>query len=907
MHLLYYVFQSAKPACYNKRMSSTMIPYQSEPAAVMRALKTTPTGLSEAAARKRLSVYGENILSERRHEGPLKKILKQLKSPMVVILFVAFVISLWLHEMIDAWVIISVIVVNSLVGFVHEYRVERSVEALKKIATPFAKVFRDGALKKIKASDIVPGDVISIEEGDKIPADGRLFETRNLKTMEAALTGESFSVDKHAHTAHLKLALSDRKNMVFTGTYATGGSALYVATETGDRTAFGRIAASLRAIVEEESLFMKKVATLSRQAGFIALVLAVIIFFVSLVFHETPFRQAFLFSMATLVSVIPEGLLALLSIILAIGAKRMIKKRALIKSLPATETLGAVTTIITDKTGTLTQNVMMVESIRLPSGDVFGVSGSGFDSVGFFHKGGTIVDPKTKPALLSLLQTILVCNGASLRKTESGDFEVIGEPTEAALIAAAGKAGITTETLASELWKIDEPVFSATKKYRETLVEMKSGEKFLYIVGAPEKVLEHVSKKTDMALAKRDMELLADAGLRTLAAAVKKVDKKTYRVDASDETNMEYVGIVGLKDPLRAGVIEAAKDARAAGIRVIMATGDHKRTALAIGREIGLPAEAVSEEELEGLSDADFETIALSTSIFARVSPMTKQRLAAALQRRGEIVAMTGDGINDAPALKEADIGIAMGKVGTDAAREAAQVVLVDDNFTTIIDAIAEGRLVFRNVQKTGAFLLSTNFAEGLTILATMFAGLPLPLLPTQILWLNLVTDSLAGFPLAGEVAHTNLLREPPHNFRDNILSKKMYPFMILMVLLMVIGTLIIFHTALPRGEEYARTLAFVFIAWSQLFNVFNLRSTETSVFAMSPFSNRYLLPGIGLALAANVAVIYVPFLRDIFHLEALPGSTFALMLGVSFLIIVFAEMYKLVYRRMVRRNAALV
>lgn len=886
------------------------IPYQREAFSVMKYYKSEAAGLTSENAARRLKSYGQNIIQESEKQNPLKKILIQFKSPMMVILVIAFIISLGLKENIDAWVIFTVIILNALVGFIHEYRVERAINALKKMSTPFAKVFRDGLLKMIKTPMIVPGDIIFLEEGDRVPADGRIIESKNLKVMESVLTGESLSSDKSSHTIHTKLPLADRKNMVFMGTFVTSGNGKFLVTETGENTAFGRIAKSLGGIKQEESLFTKKINTLSKQAGIAAIVLSAIIFSYSLFINKLPFRDTFLVSMASLVSIIPEGMIALFSIILAIGAKRMAKKRALIKNLTATEGVGAITTIITDKTGTLTQNIMMVESIRTATQEVFGVSGSGWDSIGFFHQNAKIIDAKLNKALSKILRIIAICNSAKVRKGPDSEYDIIGEPTEAALIVAANKAGLTQELLLAEEFKIDEPTFDSVKKHREVLVETKEGERYIYIVGAPEKVLEKCghyfdngrslsASKEKIESIKKDIEELADAGLRTIAAAYKKVDKKTYKVDTTDAKDMVYVGTAGLKDPLRAGVKEAILRANAAGIRVIMATGDHKRTAVAIAKEIGLDFHnATSEEELLGLTDSEFENIALTHSVFARVSPTTKLRIAEILQKNGEIVAMTGDGVNDAPALKKADVGIAMGKIGTDVARESAQIILTDDNFTTIIDAIEEGRLVFRNVQKTGAFLLSTNFAEGITILSTMAMGLPLPLLPTQILWLNLVTDSLAGFPLAGELAHEDLLKERPKSFQENILSKRTLPFMILMVVVMVVGAILIFKATLPLGIEKARTLAFLFIAFSQLFNVMNLRSLEKSVFKMNPFSNVYLVFGLGAALLANILVVYLADLRNIFHLEAVSLKEFLVILAISFSIIIFAEIYKVLKRK---------
>lgn len=892
-----------------------LIPYQLDALSVIKLFKSSESGLKESSAQKRLESYGFNVIEDVSKSNPLKKILEQFKSPMMIILVVAFFISLGLKENIDAWVIFSVIIVNTAVGFIHEYRVERSVAALKKVSTPFAKVYRDGVVKKIKTSMIVPGDVIEIEEGDRIPADGRIIDARNLKTIESALTGESSSVTKNTIKLSIKLPVADRKNMVWMGTFVTSGAGKFVVTETGNGTAFGRIAKSIGSIKKDTSLFTKKIGILSRQAGIVAGSLAGLIFILAFFVYKLSFKETFLFSMASLVSIIPEGMLALFSIILAIGARRMANKKALIKGLPEVEGIGSITTIITDKTGTLTQNIMMAEVIETASGERFGISGSGWDPVGLFLKNSKIVAPKDIPDLSKALKIMAVCNNSKIRKTENKDFEIIGEPTEAALLVAAEKGGFKQADVLEEEYVIDAPPFDSNKKYRETLVEHKNGERYVYIVGAPENVLNkcsnHLKDGRSYKLSKEHKESIkesfkniASEGLRTLSVAYRKVDKRTYKVDDGDIKSMVYVGVIGLKDPLRDGVKVAIQKAREAGIKVVMATGDHKITASAIAKEIGLDYKnAVSEEELVELTEKEFESVVLNTNVFARVSPQTKLKIAEILQKNGEIVAMTGDGVNDAPALKKANVGIAMGKIGTDVAREAAQIVLTDDNFNTIIDSIEEGRLVFRNVQKTGTFLLSTNLAEGATILSTMAIGLPLPLLPTQILWLNLITDSLAGFPLAGELAHQNNLKDHPKTFQENILSKRTVPFMVLMVLVMVIGAIIIFKSGLVESTEKARTLVFLFIAFTQLFNVLNLRSLNKSIFKIKAFSNKYLIFGLGAAILANILVIYNESLREIFKLEKLSGQEFIMIIIYSLSVIIFAELYKVFKNRFGIKN----
>lgn len=884
--------------------------YKEDTKNVLEFYDTSLKGLNESSALERYGVVGPNAITEDSRNKFFKIVLKQFKGLMIYILLIAAFISIILKQHIDAYVILGVIFLNAVIGFLHEYRVERSITALKKMASPRATVTREGINKRIKSAYLVPGDIVHLQEGDRIPADGRLIESMNLTVVESSLTGESEPIQKNTIKIPVDTIEADRKNMVWSGTFVVSGKGKFIVTKTGKDTFFGRIAESLKSIEKKPDHFSIKTKILAKNTAILAIVISSLIFIVGLFFRNLSFTEIFLFSIASLVSIIPEGLIAVLSIILAIGARRMTKRKAITKNLSAIETLGATTTIVTDKTGTLTQNIMMVEKIETADGDIFNISGNGWENEGDFVKDGEKINTSDYKNLEGLLKVVTVCNDAGFEDKE-GKINVLGEPTEAALIVVANKAGLTQDKILQNEFKIDEPGFNSEKKYRETLVETKDGKKFLYIVGAPESVIDACShsgdfgqktllKKEKVSEIKESVISMANKSLRTLSVAIKEVPQNSYRVSELGVNKMIYLGTLGMKDPVKRGVKEAIEKTKEAGIRVIMATGDHKATAIAIAEEIGLIENreemvAITGEEIGNLSKEDFEKAVLEKNIFARVNPDIKMRIAKILQDKGEIVAMTGDGVNDAPALRQADVGISMGLVGTDVARESSEIILADDNFETIVNAIEEGRLVYGNVRKAGSFLISTNLAEGFTILTTIAIGLPLPLLPTQILWLNLVTDSFAGLPLASEPAHSDLLKEKPDKYKEDIISRETLPFMILMVFVMVTATIFVFKKYLPDGIEKARTMAFTVIAFSQLFNVLNLRSLKKSVFEIKLFSNKSMLVGLGFAILAQLVVTYSNKLNHIFYFIPISAKELFIAVGLSAFVIVFGEIYKII------------
>ncbi len=871
---------------------------------IFEEFSSSSRGLSSDEAKRRIEKFGYNELPEKEAHHPILLFLKQFKSILILILFIAAIIAFIFDKKIDAYVILVVILLNAIMGFVQEAKAEKAIQALKKIMVPFARVQRNGELTQIKAKEIVPGDIISLEEGDRVPADGRIIELKDFRVEEAMLTGESFPVDKNLTELPLKTNLGDMKNMVWMGTFVVGGAAKVMVTSTGIKTTFGQIAKDLENIKRAKTHFEKKTDMLAKQMGLIAFFMAGVIFVLGYFFRNLLFEDIFMFTIAALVSGIPEGLPAILVIVLSFGVHRMAKKNAIIRRLPAAETLGIVTVIATDKTGTLTQNTMNVEKIVLNNKDRISVSGNGWSPIGEFIKDNKTILPLEDFSLAKLLNIASICNNSKLVK-EDDSYKIIGDPTEGALVVLAEKAGLKKEIVLEK--KLDDIPFNVELKYRASLAILVEEEekKEVYVTGAPEAVLaqsnyflinnkiEKLSEDKRKEI-EREINTLTEKAMRVIGLAYQEVDKEKKNISYEDTNNLIFAGFVGIIDPPRAEAKEAVLKAKKAGIRVIMVTGDHKSTALAIARQVGIEStEALTDQELMSLSEKQFKKAVKNINVFARLTPHTKLKIAQTLQEQGEFVAMTGDGINDAPAIKKADIGISMGITGTDVAREAAEIVLTDDNFASIVSAVEEGRTVFNNTKQTSSFLITTNFAEHATLLTGMILAYPLILLPTHILWLNLVTDGVAGGALAAEPSHAQVLNEPPRKASENILSKDIIPFLILMVVLMAFFTLYFFNYLLPLGEETARTGAFLVMAFTQLFNAFNMRSYKDSVFKVGFFSNKYIIIAFSVSVILQLIIIYVPFFQNIFGFRSLAVIDVIKIILVSSLVLWFGEIYK--------------
>lgn len=881
---------------------------------LLKELSSEINGLLREEAKLRLEKFGRNEIPEKKAKRPILIFLRQFHSVLIYILLVAAVISFFIGHLIDVYVIVTVILINATMGFVQEHKAERSIQALKKMIVAYAKVFREGELLKIPAKELVPGDIILLEEGDRIPADARLLEVKNFRTVEASLTGESLPIDKNVKVLPEKTVLADCKNMVWMGTFVAGGQAKGVVTSTGIRTAIGEVSQSIERIKKINGHFEKKTDTLAKQMGIIAVIGASITFLVGFFVREFEFSEIFLFTIASLVSGIPEGLPAVLVVVLAIGAHRMAKRNAIIRTLPATETLGVATVIATDKTGTLTQNTINVEKIILPGEDEITVSGEGWRPSGDFSQNDDIIAPLENSCLSKLLHIACVCNNARIVKEEDEKYKIIGDPTEAALVALAEKAGLKKEELLEREKRIDDLPFNPELKYRASLSVLvkEDRKKEIYVIGAPEAVLDHSSftfwEKGEKKITQEErgeilagIQALAKKAMRVLGLAYKITPVSTDNLSEDLVNDLVLVGVVGMLDPPRPQVKEAIAKARRAGIRVIMKTGDHKDTAVAIAKEIGMIGEktkskcpeVLTEQELLKLSEEEFEETIKLVSIFARLTPAMKLRIVETLQKQGHIVAMTGDGVNDAPALKRADIGVAMGIIGTDVARESSAIVLADDNFASIVNAIEEGRTVFTNTRQASSFLITTNFAESISIITMIFFGLPLPLLPTQLLWLNLVTDGVTDVALAAEPSHENVLEEPPRKAKENILSREIIPFVLIMAGIMTILTITIFNAYLPSGIGKARTGAFAVMAFTQLFNGINMRSLKKSIFKIGFFTNKFIVVSLTASVTLLAMVLYVPFFQGVFHFVSLGLLELLIIILLSSLVFVLGELYK--------------
>ncbi len=866
---------------------------------------TSEKGLTKQEAEKRLTQYGMNEISKAKKTPPILIFLKQFHSPLIYILIVAMIISFIFSHLIDAFVILSIILINATVGFIQERKAEKAIDALKKLIVSYAKVYRNNEVIKIPSSQLVPGDVISLEEGDKIPADARLIEIKNFKTQESSLTGESFPEEKNVKILDESTALGDRVNMVFMSTMAVSGEAKAVVVATANKTQIGQVAKSIQQIVHPKMHFNEKVKQLAFQMAIFAFIGALLTFIIGFFINKLEFFEIFLFTIASLVSGIPEGLPAVLIIVLAVGARRMAKRNAVIRHLPVVETLGVATIIATDKTGTITQNSIAVEKILTADAE-FDVTGNGWQPIGKFFSGKNPINPFKFPTLKKILIISTLCNKGNLLRKD-GDYEVVGDPTEVSLLVLGKKAGLKKQKLDEKV--IDDFPFSSELKFRASLIQAKT-KKYLCSVGAFETILnkssyflkESKKSKFTYNLKKEFLtkaESLAKKGMRVLAIAYKDVSPNMNSVSKESVDDMIFLGLVGMKDPLRKEVKEAVKKAKNAGIRVIIKTGDHKETATAIAKEIGLvKAKVLTQTELEKMDKIQFKDAIKKVDVFARVTPKMKAKIVRELQEQGEIVAVTGDGVNDAPALKKADIGISMGIIGTDVARESSEVVLADDNFASIVNAIEEGRIVFQNVRQTSFYLITTNVAEDVTIVSSLAMGLPLPMLPIQLLYLNLVTDTFNGMALSMEPGHHDVLNQPPRDKKERILNKELISFLILMAGLMVMGTIPLFKHFLPQGIDKARTIAFAAMSMFQLFNVLNMRSLKKSLFKIGIFSNKWILLSLAASFLLMLGIIFLPWISDIFSFVRLTIGELAIIMLITLSIFIAGEIYKFIRYR---------
>jgi len=884
---------------------------------VLKTFQTDPEhGLSSVEASGRLAKYGRNELPTEKKRSALRLFFRQFHSGLTYILFAAALLSLYVGQVKDALGIFIVVLIDVIFSFVQERRAEDAIAKLKDLVVQESSVVRDGDVHKVAAGDLVPGDIVILREGDRIAADARLVSCKDLRTNESSLTGESLPVVKAPGTLAEAALTPERGNMVWAGTAVVAGSGRAVVVETGVRTAFGHIAVSLGAIRRLRAPFESRIDRLGWELGVLSLVLAGVVLALGW-WRGFDLSQMFFFTIAMAVSVIPEGLPSVLAVVLAIGVQRMAKRKAIVRHVPSVETLGIADVICTDKTGTLTENKMTAREIVLAEHDI-SVSGEGWEPKGDFRAGGRHLLPLEIPEASLLLKAAAVCNGASLERRD-GRADIVGDPTEGALAVLAAKAGLDKHRLEGEFREIDEMPFNSERRYRAAL-EAQTGldgrtSGVVFVIGAYEALAAASDKvmvkgrtvRLDAALQDRFRaanERLGSRAMRILAVAAKTVPVGKSSIGEADITDLTLLGLVGMIDPPRIGVPEAVARCRQAGIRVIMITGDHKATAVAIAKEIGLlgggrAAGVHTEAEIAGLPEEKFVELLRHAAVFARVTPITKLRIVGGLQKLGHTVAMTGDGVNDAPALKQADIGVSMGITGTDVSKEVADMVLADDNFVTIVNAVEEGRVVFRNVKQTTAYLFTSNMAEAVTIIAAIAAGLPLPLLPAQILWMNLVTDGLPDIALATEPADERVLAEPPRRRDAGFITRNTWIFTAITSLLMCCGTLAVFAWELRHGSmDHARTTAFTTMAVFQLWNILNMRSAAVSIFKLGLRSNLFVLAAAVLSLGLQLAVLYVPLLSSTFRTAPISLGDWGLILLVSSSILWAGEAYKLLIRR---------
>ena len=884
----------------------------------LKALAAGIDGLSDDEAARRLEASGPNALPKEAETSRLVLFLKQFHSGLNYILFAAAGVSIFTGHRFDAIAILAEVVINGAVGYVQERRAERALSKLRDMIVPTAAVRRGGRVVRVPAEAVVPGDIVLVGQGDRVTADVRVLDARDLRLDEAALTGESVPVEKRIEPVDAGAAIGDRGSMLFMGTLVTAGEGEGLVVATGSQTIFGGIARSLSAIRHQRTPLEIRVDVLGRVLAYVAVGFSIVIFLFGL-FDGLPLLEMFLFAVAAAVSSIPEGLPVVLAITLAIGVQRMARRNAITRHLPAVETLGIVDVICTDKTGTLTEGKMTVRRIvTLPHET--DVTGEGWQPEGEFRVGGARLALAEHPALTRVLRVASLCNRASVEKRD-GRWVAIGDPTEAALVTLGLKGGFERAELLRTEKTLDEIPFTSERRYRAILHEYDGKEgaprreimaigAFEVLIGASLQVMDtdRVLPLTPESIARLEdaNARLAGAAMRVLAVAVKIVDGEKDEVTHEDLQGMTIVGLIGMTDPPRLGVAEAIGACQSAGIRVIMNTGDHRETAVAIAREVGILGREESadgrvfvDDEVAAMSDAELAHVLIRASVFARVSPQTKLRVVGALQSQGHVVAMTGDGINDAPALKRSDIGIAMGVTGTDVTKEVADMVLSDDAFSSIVNAVEEGRIIFRNVKQTTSYLVMTNIGEVVTILAALLLRLPLPLLPAQLLWLNIVTDGFTDVALATERRHGDELSRPPRKKTEPILTRNLLIMTLLTSALMAGGTLLMYLWAQNRdGDAYARSVAFLAMALFQLWNVFSMRSAELSIFKLGWWTNRWVFGGVIASLLLIALIMYVPAFQPVFRLTALGWKEWGLSLLVTSSVLWLVEGYKSFVRR---------
>ena len=870
-------------------------------------------GLSKDLAAKRLEENGPNKIESKKKKSLGKKIAEQIIDPMVILLIVASIVSAFTGDKIECAIIIAIVIINAIMSIIQEGRAEDSVEALQKMSSPEASVIRDGKKIKVKAEELVVGDIVVIETGDIVPADMRLLESSNLKIDESSLTGESVAAEKNSEAVYdSEVGIGDRENFAFSSTIVTYGHGKGIVTQTGSDSEMGKIASSLHQVEDKDTPLQKQLNKLSKLLAILVVVVCIIVFIVGYFRTGDSLLDNLMVAVSLAVAAIPEGLTAVVTIVLSIGMNRMAERKAIVKSLVSVETLGATTAICSDKTGTLTQNEMTITKIWTNEKE-YEVEGSGYEPKGQIKLDDEKIEDEENIKLLMTISTL--CNDADLTR-EGDQYKIIGDPTEGAMLTFSEKWGIVQEDLEEKHPRIEEIPFDSDRKMMTTFHNIEENYKSM-TKGAPDIIISNSSKIllngeiVDFTedLKKKAMDEnknLAKQALRVMAYAFREFDsiKNEELTSENIEREMVFVGLTGMIDPPRPEAKKAVAECHSSGIDVVMITGDYLETAFAIARDLGIADskdQAIEGKELNNMSDEEIRKIAKEKRVFARVSPQNKVQLVNALQENGEIVAMTGDGVNDAPAIKNADIGISMGITGTDVAKDTANMILVDDNFATIVNAVEEGRIIFSNIRKFVSFLLSCNIAEVLIVFLSILFGLPSPLTPIQLLWLNLITDAFPALALGVEPGEKDIMERKPRDPKESIISGDLKNSLIVQSLAITLAVLASYVIGLkwifPGNIEGAHTMVFATLITSELLRAFSVRSTKYTLKELGIGSNKQLIKANILSFALLLLVMYVGPLRFLFELELITWQ-WIIILVLAFIPLILGEVHKISARK---------
>lgn len=885
----------------------------------LEELGTSKDGLSPEEVQKRQEKYGKNALKEAEKPSLLSRIVAEFTDPMIIVLLLASILSAIVGEASDALIILAIVALNAALSIYQEGKAEEAIEALQKMSAPHARVVRGGKITDVEADSLVPGDIVVLETGDIIPADVRFIQSENLQVDESSLTGESVPVDKQAKTTYDgEIEIGDRANIGHSSTIITYGRARGVVVEIGENTEIGKIASSLANQEDELTPLQRRLNQLSKILAILVIVVCIMVFGIGLL-RDMDLLEIFMTAISLAVAAIPEGMPAIVTIVLSLGMTRMAQRNAIVKKLLSVETLGTTTVICSDKTGTLTQNEMTAQKIYVDDTEV-DISGTGYGPEGEFSLGGKKLEEGSLKSLNLALHIGALASDAQLSE-ENGEYNLIGDPTEGALITAAKKAGFDKEDLDEKYPRLGEIPFDSDRKLMTTMVDGYADGLILAMTkGAPDVLIDKSSKiiidgqVQDFTEDLKEKVLdknkeFASQALRVLSVAYREYETMPENLDAeSVETDMVFVGLIGMIDPARPEAREAIKECKTAGIKPVMITGDHLDTAYAIGENLGIAtdkSQAIMGRDLNSMSEEDLRQVVKEKTIFARVSPENKVQIVNAHKQNGEIVAMTGDGVNDAPALKRADIGIAMGITGTDVAKSTAEVILTDDNFATIVHAVEEGRVIYSNIKKFVSFLLSCNVGEVLVVFLALVFNLPVPLSAKQLLWLNLVTDSFPALSLGVEPGEPDIMEQKPRDPNEPILDKRVTRMLIVQSIAITVATLGAYYLGLTHygdtGNDLAgaRTMAFLTLTFAELFRSFSARSDKYNIWEMGVTTNTTLIKGVAVSLILTLSTVFVPFMRDIFDTIPLTPGEWSAVILLSLIPLISAEVLKTATKNM--------